>query len=99
MHLAKGPLLLVNRTTAAARVDVAQVKGIPQQYVGSQLTLLGEIPEDAAVVCGVRGNMPVVEFAPDSPAAVAFGPHADRLLATLDAPTQPAIATAISLAG
>lgn len=93
------PLLLVNRTTRTARVNVAQVKRILKQYVGSELGLLGEIPDDDAVAGGVRGYMPVVEFAPDSPAARAFGEAAVRLLATLDATTRPAIAEATSLAG
>ncbi|MER3424879.1 MAG: hypothetical protein C4293_18315, partial [Nitrospiraceae bacterium] len=49
-------------------------------YVGGDLTVLGEVPEDEAVQRSVRAYLPVVDSAPNSPAAHVFTQIADRLL-------------------
>lgn len=53
--------------------------------------MLGFIPRDGAVIAAERRRRTVVEYAPDSPASVAFNELADKLLAidkaTLDAPS------------
>jgi flagellar biosynthesis protein FlhG len=66
------PLLVLNRTSARSKVNTLQLQKLLRQYVGGELTLLGEIPDDRAVERSVRTYLPVVEAAPESPAAQAF---------------------------
>jgi flagellar biosynthesis protein FlhG len=73
------PALILNRVTGRARVNVLQLKKLLKEYVGGDLTLLGEIPDDPAMEQAVRAYVPVVQQAPSSPAAVALGQIADAL--------------------
>lgn len=74
------PLLLLNRTSSRSKVNTLQLQKLLRQYVGGELTLLGEIPEDPAVDRSVRTYLPVVEAAPNSPAAHAFSHVGEVLL-------------------
>lgn len=73
------PSLVLNRVSRGARVNVPQLKKLLKEYVGGDLTLLGEIPEDPAMEQAVRAYVPVVQHAPSSPAAVALAKTADAL--------------------
>ncbi|UVT14532.1 MAG: P-loop NTPase [Nitrospira sp.] len=73
------PALILNRVTGRARVNVPQLKKLLKDYVGGDLTLLGEIPEDPAMEQAVRAYIPVVQHAPSSPAAVALAKTAEAL--------------------
>jgi flagellar biosynthesis protein FlhG len=84
------PALILNRTSGRARVNVPQLKKLLKEYVGGDLTLLGEIPEDAAMEQSVRAYVPVIQHNPNSPAALALGRIADALLATLATATSSA---------
>lgn len=66
------PLLILNRTSTRSKVNTLQLQKLLRQYVGGELTLLGEIPDDHAVERSVRAYLPVVDAAPASPAAQAF---------------------------
>ena len=81
------PQLVVNRSSPRSRLNTLQLRKLLQEYVGGDLALLGELPEDEAVERSVRAYLPVAEFAPTSPASVAFDQIAARLLSTLDAGT------------
>jgi flagellar biosynthesis protein FlhG len=63
------PGLIINRTAGRSQVNVLYLRKILQDYVGGDLMMLGEIPEDPAVSQAVRKFLPVIEFAPQSPAA------------------------------
>lgn len=63
------PGLIINRTSGRSQVNVLYLRKILQDYVGGDLMMLGEIPEDPAVSQAVRKFLPVIEFAPQSPAA------------------------------
>jgi flagellar biosynthesis protein FlhG len=63
------PGLIINRTSGRSAVNVLYLRKILQDYVGGDLTLLGEIPEDPAVQESVRNFLPVIEAAPASSAA------------------------------
>ena len=63
------PGLIINRTSGRSRINVLYLRKILQDYVGGDLTLLGEIPEDPAMSEAVRNFLPVIESAPESPAA------------------------------
>ncbi len=78
------PTLILNRLSGRARVNVSQLKKLLKEYVGGDLTLLGEIPEDPAMEQAVRAYVPVVQHAPNSPAAVALMKIADALTQLLN---------------
>lgn len=80
------PTLILNRVTGRARVNVLQLRKLLKEYVGGDLTLLGEIPEDPAMEQAVRAYVPVVQYAPSSPAAAALERMGETLLQLLKPP-------------
>ncbi len=77
------PYLIVNRVSGKSRVNVLQLKKLLQEYVGGDLMMLGEIPDDPAMTRAVRSYLPVVEFEPTAPAALALEKAAQTLLTLL----------------
>jgi flagellar biosynthesis protein FlhG len=73
------PHLIVNRVSGKSRVNVLQLKKLLKEYVGGELALLSEIPDDPAMIRAIRSYLPVVEFEPTAPASVALE-QAARLL-------------------
>ena len=63
------PGLIINRATGGSHVNVLYLRKILHQYIGGDLTLLGEIPDDPAVSQAIRKFLPVIEATPSSPAA------------------------------
>lgn len=63
------PGLIINRASGSSQVNVLYLRKILHQYVGGDLTLIGEIPDDPAVSQAVRKFLPVIEGAPTSDAA------------------------------
>ena len=59
------PGLIINRVSDSSKVNVLYLRKILHQYVGGDLMLLGEIPDDPAVSQAVRKFLPVIEAAPD----------------------------------
>jgi flagellar biosynthesis protein FlhG len=51
-----------------------------KQYVGADLSVLGNIPEDPHVQQSILKYLPVVEFSPQAPAAQAFDQIAENVL-------------------
>ena len=84
------PALVLNRVSGRARVNVLQLKKLLKEYVGGDLTLLGEIPEDPAMEQAVRAYVPVVQYAPASPSAAALIKTAEALLQRLSISTSRA---------
>lgn len=80
------PTLVLNRVTGRARVNVLQLRKLLKEYVGGDLTLLGEIPEDPAMERAVRAYVPVVQYAPSSLAAAALVKTGETVLQILTAP-------------
>ncbi|MBS0150564.1 MAG: P-loop NTPase [Nitrospira sp.] len=62
------PGLVINRSSSRSQVNVLYLRKILHEYVGGDLTHVGEIPEDPAVSLAVRSFLPVIEAAPTSPA-------------------------------
>lgn len=89
------PLLVVNRSTSRSRVNVLGLRNLLNAYVGGDLSLLGEIPDDPAVERSVRAFLPVVETEPRSPAAQALQAVADSLMASMneDEPSEASFVT------
>lgn len=63
------PGLIINRGSDSSRVNVLYLRKILHEYVGGDLMLLGEVPEDPAVPQAIRKFLPVIETAPTSLAA------------------------------
>ena len=76
------PYLILNRITHGSRINTLQLQSLLKQYVGTNLTLLGKIPDHESVAQSVHKYLPVVDLAPTSPAAIALEQIADNLLAT-----------------
>ncbi|HEX2055324.1 MAG TPA: hypothetical protein VHF07_02450, partial [Nitrospiraceae bacterium] len=74
------PLLILNRLAGGSRVNVLQLKRLLKEYVGGDLRLLGEIPDDPALGRSVRSFLPVVEGEPTAPSAIALRQAAQDLL-------------------
>jgi flagellar biosynthesis protein FlhG len=83
------PLLLLNRLTSGSRVNVLQLKRLLKEYVGGDLELLGEIPDDPALSRSVRNFLPVVEGDPAAPSAQALALAAQALCRRLPCPPSP----------
>lgn len=79
------PALILNRVSGRSRVNVLQLRKLLKEYVGGELVLLGEIPDDSAMERAVRAYLPLVESDPASPAALALGRVVDTLVPYLTA--------------
>jgi flagellar biosynthesis protein FlhG len=78
------PGLIINRASDSSQVNVLYLRKILHHYVGGDLTLLGEIPDDPAVGQAVRKFLPVIEAAPESLATkglLAISATVERLIA------------------
>ena len=84
------PALILNRIAGRSRVNVLQLRKLLKEYVGGDLTLLGEIPDDPAMEQAVRSYLPVTERDPSSPAAVSLNRIADTLLTLVSASPEQA---------
>jgi len=74
------PALILNRVAGRSRVNVLQLRKLLKEYVGGDLLLLGEIPDDPAMERAVRSYLPVTEQEPGSPASLALGKIVETLL-------------------
>lgn len=65
------PALVLNRMTPKSRINTLHLQHLLKQYVGTTLTVAGNIPEDPQVHQSILKYLPVAEFSPSSPAAQA----------------------------
>ena len=70
-------------------MNVSTLKKILKEYIGGDLTLLGEIPDNPAMERAVRDYLPVVDCEPTAPAAVALAAIADTLFTRISSPASP----------
>lgn len=75
-------LLLVNQTSgdAEARRSYAQIARVAERFLGVGVEYVGYVPSDDVIRRSVREQRSIMESAPGSPAALAVGLLADRLL-------------------
>lgn len=85
------PLLIVNRLSGGSRVNILQLKRLLKEYVGGDLAMLGEVPDDPAMARSVRAFLPVVESEPAAASSAALRQAADALLHHLDHVEKPAV--------
>ena len=74
------PALILNRMTSKSRINTLHLQNLLKQYVGADLSVLGNIPEDPQVQQSILKYLPVVEFSPKAPAALAFEQIAENVL-------------------
>jgi flagellar biosynthesis protein FlhG len=74
------PALILNRMSTKSRINTLHLQHLLKQYVGTDLSVLGNIPEDFHVQQSILRYLPVVEFAPTSPAALGLHQLAERVL-------------------
>ncbi len=89
------PLLIINRLSGRSRVNILGLRKLLVEYIGSDISMLGAIPDDEAVGRSVGNFLPLAETSPQSPAAVALAQIADALagiLAHSPVPESPALA-------
>lgn len=77
------PGLIINRTVRHTHVNILHLRKLLRDYIGGDLTLVGEIPEDQAMDQAARGDLPIAEAFPHSPAARALDQIAENLLPIL----------------
>ncbi len=73
------PCLILNRMGRASKVNTLHLQQMVQQYIGTELHVLGQIPQDEAVERSIQQYLPVVDHNPVSAAAKAFDYVVDRL--------------------
>ena len=74
------PALILNRMTPKSRINTLHLRNLLKQYVGTDLSVLGNIPEDPHVQQSILKYLPVVELAPKAPAAMAFDQVTENLI-------------------
>ncbi|GJL58078.1 MAG: hypothetical protein NPIRA03_09350 [Nitrospirales bacterium] len=74
------PALILNRMTPKSRINTLHLQHLLKQYVGTDLSILGHIPEDMHVQQSILKYLPVVELVPTSPAIIALDQIADNVL-------------------
>jgi len=73
------PCLILNRMGRASKVNTLHLQQMVHQYIGTELHVLGQIPQDEAVERSIQQYLPVVDHNPNSAAAKAFDFVVDRL--------------------
>ena len=75
------PMLIVNRVgPTRGYFDALQLQTVLKQYVGSDLEMLGQIPEDDRVIASVRGYMPICFDDSDAASAAALNDIARNIV-------------------
>jgi flagellar biosynthesis protein FlhG len=74
------PALILNRMTPRSRINTLHLRHLLKQYVGADLSVLGNIPEDPHVQQSILKYLPVVELSPKAPAAIVFDQITENLL-------------------
>ncbi|MCA9470801.1 MAG: P-loop NTPase [Nitrospirales bacterium] len=66
------PSLIVNRISKKSKFSTASLQQVLLKFLGTDLVVLGEIPQDSQVEDSVREFLPVLDFAPHSHASLAL---------------------------
>lgn len=66
------PFLILNRLSSASKISTAYLQEVVMKFVGSELVVLGEIPQDEQVEESVRSFHPVIDMARDCRASLAI---------------------------
>ncbi len=78
------PLLIINRDRVNSSVNKTKLREMVTNYLGIDIPLLGEIPEDDKMHEALKAFMPISELYPSSPAALALVKIADKIDKVVD---------------
>lgn len=78
------PLLVVNKVGAGSKINLLKLKKLAQKYLGIYLPDLGEIPYDENVLDALKAYLPVVEYAPNCPSAMALADNGAKLAKVIE---------------
>ncbi len=66
------PYFILNRVHDKAKFSTSSLQQVVSKFLGSELVVLGEIPQDNQVIQAVRNYLPVIDRTPHSPASIAL---------------------------
>ena len=78
------PLLVTNMAGESAKINKLGLRKLAAKYLGISIPDLGEIPYDNAVQESVRAYLPVCEYFPTAPAAIALAAISAKLERVID---------------
>ncbi|MCP3984084.1 MAG: MinD/ParA family protein [bacterium] len=92
------PCLVVNRS-AGRDIPIVRLRQTVRKFLGGELPILGNIPEDQNIPRAVQQFLPVIDAYPRSAAAVALEHTTSALLARIHAMESPTVRTPNALEG
>ncbi len=78
------PLLVSNMTGSNAKINQLKLYRLASKYLGISIPNLGEIPYDNKVQEAMRAYLPVCEYSPNSPSALALAAIGGKLAKVID---------------
>ncbi len=78
------PLLITNLAGSSAKINQLKLQRLASKYLGISIPNLGEIPYDPTVQEALRAYLPVCEYSPKSPAALALTAIGNKLEKVID---------------
>ncbi len=66
------PHLIVNRVSQRSKFSTSALQQVLLKFLGTELVVLGEIPQDHLVEQSVKQFLPILDLAPQSPASLAL---------------------------
>lgn len=91
------PSLILNRVSNRSQINTSHLQHMVKQYIGTDLMVLGRIPDDQAAEQSIRKYLPVVDWAPHSPSAEALEHITENLVNWLKSTGKPKEMTETSL--
>jgi flagellar biosynthesis protein FlhG len=78
------PLLITNMAGSKAKINQLKLQRLASKYLGISIPNLGEVPMDQTVHEALRAYLPVCEYAPDCPSALALIGICEKLEKVID---------------
>ncbi|WP_447971120.1 P-loop NTPase [Nitrospira sp. M1] len=66
------PFFILNRANNRHKFSTSSLQQVLLKFLGTELVVLGEIPHDDVVTHSIRNYLPVIDWAPHSPASIAL---------------------------
>ncbi|RMH03085.1 MAG: MinD/ParA family protein [Nitrospirae bacterium] len=66
------PFMILNRMGKGSKVNTLHLQQMVKHYIGAELQILGQIPDDEAVEQSIHHYLPVVEYAPQAQASLSL---------------------------
>ncbi|GJL51366.1 MAG: hypothetical protein NPIRA01_25930 [Nitrospirales bacterium] len=66
------PYFILNRANTNSKFSTSSLQQVLLKFLGTELVVLGEIPQDDVVTHSIRNYLPVIDWAPTTPASTAL---------------------------